>query len=324
MLMRIFVTGISGYIGQTFVKILNEKKKKGYEISGIDVKDIPQQLKNSVDFKIMDVNSPDVEEFMRGADVVVHMAFVLNPPKDREAARKVNIDGTRNILKSAKNVGAKQIIVLTSASTYGAHPDNPLFMKEEHPLRGDLNFGFWYSEDKAVQDRMTQIFAKENPDIKVCIARPAIVFGENVNNFISQGFFNPPVVGIFHRNIPFQYIYETDVAKAIWVMIEKKASGIYNLSGDGVVTMKRGAEIMKKPIIYIPSPLHKPMYQIMVKAKILDPLTPFAAIDFFKYPWTLDITKAYEELNFSPEMSSEATFIKAWKAFRAKRSRNSK
>jgi len=76
-------------------------------------------------------------------------------------------------------------------------------MKEDHPLRGDLNYGFWYSEDKAVQDRITQTFAKENPEISVFIVRPVIVFGENVNNFIAQGFFNPPAVSILTKNIPF-------------------------------------------------------------------------------------------------------------------------
>lgn len=317
--MKIFVTGISGYIGQSFLKIYKSNYKRGYEIRGVDIKELPSDLKDSVDFKIMDITSQDVQEFMKGSDVVVHMAFVLNPPKNREAARKVNIDGTRNILKSAKSVGAKQVIVLTSASTYGAHPDNPLFMKEDHPLRGDLNFGFWYSEDKTVQDRITQIFAKENPDIKVCIVRPAIVFGENVNNFISQGFFNPPVVGIFHKNIPFQFIYEMDVARAIWIMIKQSASGIFNLSGDGVVTMKRGAEIMGKPIMYIPPLLHRPMYEIMIRTKILDPLTPFAAIDFFKYPWTLDTTRASEELKFFPQESSESAFKKAWESFKRKK-----
>lgn len=317
--MNVFVTGISGYIGQSFLKVFSERSKRRYTLKGIDVKELPPEFKDLVEFKKMDVRSSEVESFMRGSDVVVHMAFVLNPPKDREEARKINIDGTRNVLNAAKNVGAKQVIVLTSASTYGAHPDNPLFMKEDHPLRGDLNFGFWYSEDKAVQDRIAQVFAKENPNIKVCIVRPAIVFGEGVNNFISQGFFNPPLVGIFYKNIPFQYIYETDVARALWSMIDQGASGIYNLAGEGVVTMKRGAEIMGKPVMYIPHPLHRLMYEVMIRAKILDPLIPFAAIDFFKYPWTLDTTKSYEELGFKPEVSSEEAFIRAWNAFKSRR-----
>ncbi len=323
--MTIFITGVSGYIGQSFLRLLEKEKKRKMEIRGIDVKELPQEFAGSISFRKMDVRKPEVEEFMKGADVVVHMAFILNPPKDREFARDVNINGTHNILRAAKKNKVKKVIVLTSASTYGAHPDNPLFMKEDFPLRGDLNFGFWYSEDKAVQDRITQTFAKENPDIKVCILRPAIVFGKNVNNFISQGFFNPPIVGIFRKNIPFQYIHEDDVARAIMLTIENDdAQGPFNFSGDGVVTMKRGAEIMRKPVIYIPPPLHRPLYEIMRMQGILDPLTPFASIDFFKYPWTLDTERAYNILGFSPQWSSEATFRQAWEAHKTKRKKQNK
>jgi UDP-glucose 4-epimerase len=46
--------------------------------------------------------SPDIEKSMKGADVVIHLAFILNPPKDREVARSINLDGTRNVLSAAK------------------------------------------------------------------------------------------------------------------------------------------------------------------------------------------------------------------------------
>ncbi len=318
--MKIFVTGVAGYIGTSFVKEAKAKLGRNAEIVGIDVKDLPQDL--DIQFSKVDIlNYDEVEKLSKGSDVVVHMAFVLNPPKDREHARRVNIDGTRNILRAAQKNNVKKVIVLTSASTYGAHPDNPLFMREDHPLRGDLNFGFWYPEDKAVQDRITQIFMKENPEISTYIVRPVIVFGEGVNNFISQGFFNPPVVGIFNKNIPFQYIHESDVSRGILLMIERDLSGPFNLSGSGVVTMKRSAEIMRKPAIYIPPFLHRPMYEFMVRAKIIDPLLPFAAIDFFKYPWTLNTQRAEEELGFKPELSSEDAFTRAWLCYKHKTKR---
>jgi UDP-glucose 4-epimerase len=259
---------------------------------------------------------------MKGADVVVHLAFILNPPKDREEARSINIDGTRNVLSAAKKNKVRKVVVLTSATVYGAHPDNPLFMKEDQPLRGDLNVGFWYSEDKAVQDRIVQAFARENPEISVCIARPVIVFGENVRNYIADGFFNPPLLSIMEKNIPFQFVYETDVARAIVMMMESDVSGPFNIAGPGVVTFTKAAEIMRKPVIKVPRPLQYSLFTLMKKAGILDKNTPYAVVDFFRYPWVLDTTRAREELGFEPKISSEEAFRRAWNS--AKKRKNEK
>ncbi len=318
---EIFITGVSGYIGRSILTVIKEEKKK-FNVRGIDVAELPSEFMDSISFEKLDVRSPDVERAMKGADIVIHLAFVLNPPKDREVARSINLDGTRNVLSAAKKNKVKKVIVLTSASAYGAHPDNPLFMKEDHPLRGDLNYGFWYSEDKAVQDRITQTFAKENPEISVFIVRPVIVFGENVNNFIAQGFFNPPAVSILAKNIPFQFIHEIDVARAIVLMAESDLQGPFNLSGDGVVTLKRAAEIMNKPSLKVPYPLQVPMVNLMKRLGILDKNLPNAVLDFFRYPWVLDTTRAREELNFSAHLSSEGTFRRAWESYKAKRKKN--
>jgi UDP-glucose 4-epimerase len=318
---EIFITGVSGYIGKSILRVIKEEKKK-FNIRGIDVTELPSEFRDSISFEKLDVRSTEIEKLMKGADVVIHLAFVLNPPKDREVARSINLDGTRNVLSAAKRNKVKKVIVLTSASAYGAHPDNPLFMKEDHPIRGDLNYGFWYSEDKAVQDRITQTFAKENPEISVFIVRPVIVFGENVNNFIAQGFFNPPAVSILAKNIPFQFIHEIDVARAIVLMAESDLQGPFNLSGDGVVTLKRAAEIMKKPCFKIPGPLQVPMVNLMKRFGILDRNLPNAVLDFFRYPWVLDTTRAREELNFSTHLSSEETFRRAWESYKAKRQKN--
>ena len=317
--MEIFITGISGYIGQSILRVLKEKKRK-FSVRGIDLKPLPDEFSDFVSFETKDVRSPDIEGLMKGVDTLIHLAFVLNPPQDREAARSINLDGTRNVLSAAKKNKVKKVIVLTSATVYGAHPDNPLFMTEDQPIRGDLNTGFWYSEDKAVQDRIVQTFAKENPEISVCIARPVIVFGENVRNYIADGFFKPPVVSIMERNIPFQFVYEIDVARAIFMMLEdKNAKGPFNIAGQGVVTLKRSAEIMRKPVIKVPRALQYPLFLIMKKIGLLDKNTPYAIADFFRYPWVLDTTRAREELGFEPEISSEEAFRKAWRSFLSKK-----
>jgi UDP-glucose 4-epimerase len=86
--------------------------------------------------------------------------------------------------------------------------------------------------------------------------------------------------------------------------------------------LKRAAEIMKKPCFKIPGPLQVPMVNLMKRLGILDKHMPIAILDFFRYPWVLDTQRAREELKFSPQISSEETFRRAWESYKAKRQKN--
>ena len=315
--MKVVITGVSGYIGSTICLMAN-----GWEIVGIDIKEPSEDVARKIDFVKMDVRDKGIKKVIDGADVVIHLAFVLNPPDDRAVARSINIGGTENVLDACAKAGVKQVIVLTSATAYGAHPDNPIPIPEDFPIRGDLNRGFWYSEDKAVQDRLTQKFAKENPNIKVCIVRPVIVFGERVENYIAEGFFKPPMVSILTRNIPFQFIHELDTARAIVLMVEKEVDGPFNLAGRGIVTLKDAAKIMKKPAVKIPEPLQIPLVNLMRKLGLVDRRVPNAILDFFRYPWVVDTTRAFEVLGFEPEFTSEGAFEIAWRSWKKRHSVN--
>jgi len=79
---NIFITGVSGYIGKSILRVIKEEKKK-FNIRGVDVVEPPAEFRDSISFEKLDVRSPDIEKSMKGADVVIHLAFILNPPKDR-------------------------------------------------------------------------------------------------------------------------------------------------------------------------------------------------------------------------------------------------
>ena len=315
----VFVTGISGYIGKSFVR----RAKGSFNIIGVDLREDREINEAGVQFFKEDIMSENLKDIFNNfkPDTVIHLAFVLNPPKDRERARTINIDGTKNILKLSKEFGVKHLIVLTSATAYGALKDNPVPIKEDFPIRGDQNKGFWYSEDKAEQDRIVQEFAKKNPEMKVAIVRPCIVFGENVDNYISQGFFNPPIIATFERDIPYQFIHEDDVADALIKMVEKESVGPFNLAGGGYVYTSDMVRIMNKKTIKAPrsKTMRRLLVFIMKRMNYVDRNVPFEILSFFSYPWVLDTQRAEKELGFIPKYTSEETFIKAYETWKMRR-----
>ena len=108
-------------------------------------------------------------------DALVHLAFVVNPMHDEQAMYEIDVGGTQNVLEAASTAGTGQLLVTSSATAYGAFPDNPVPLTEDHPVRGVSDFE--YARDKAEADRLCQLWACRHPDRVMTIVRPCIVFG---------------------------------------------------------------------------------------------------------------------------------------------------
>ncbi len=143
-------------------------------------------------------------------DVLVHLAFILNPSHDEGFMYEVDVNGTHNVLEAAAEVGIGQVLVTTSAVAYGAFPDNPNPITEDHPVRGVARFS--YARDKTESDRIVQLWALQHPDVITTIVRPCIVFGPNVDNYLLRLWTKQPfAVDAGNLDGSIQFVHEDDV-----------------------------------------------------------------------------------------------------------------
>ena len=70
-----------------------------------------------------------VEALVSGADVVVHLAFIIMG--GAEESRAVNLQGSRNVFEAAVAAGAKRLVYASSVAAYGYHGDNPQPLTED-------------------------------------------------------------------------------------------------------------------------------------------------------------------------------------------------
>src|SRR3954454_25082244 len=83
-----------------------------------------------------DVRDPDaLKQAFEGADVVVHLAFMITGNASRATIREINVEGTLNAFRAAAAAGAKRFVYASSVAAYGFHPDTPVGMKEDWPVR---------------------------------------------------------------------------------------------------------------------------------------------------------------------------------------------
>src|SRR5215211_1818800 len=173
--MRYLITGGSGYIGSRLVELLSRRD----DAESIVICDVRPRT----EFVRLDVRD---REGVRTAleqtrpDALVHLAFLLDPIHDDALMYDIDVNGTHNVLEAAAAAGTPQVLVTSSAVAYGAFPDNPEPLTEDHPVRGVA--GYNYARDKTESDRVCQLWAERHPDRTMTIVRPCIVLGPNVDN----------------------------------------------------------------------------------------------------------------------------------------------
>src|ERR687894_496688 len=209
--MRYVITGGAGYIGSRLVDLL-ERRDDTEKIVICDLAP-PKAHRPHIEFERVDVRDRaavrSVLDRVR-PDVLVHLAFILNPSHDEELAYNVDVNGTHNVLEAAAAAGTAQVLVTTSRVAYGAFPDNPVPLTEDDPVRGVP--GFTYARDKTESDRLCQLWGLKHPDRTMTIVRPCIVFGPNVDNYLVRLWTNQPFqADLGNLGNPIQFVHEDDL-----------------------------------------------------------------------------------------------------------------
>lgn len=305
------VTGASGYLGRRLCESL-EGRDDVRRVIGIDAVE-PGYTTRNLEFYRLDVRSPALREVLSGADVLVHLAFVLTS-RDAEEMRDVNVGGTRSVLAAAGEAGVGKVVYASSVMAYGAHPDNDFPLTESSPIRPVRDFP--YSAHKAECEELVDGFREAHPEVTVTVFRPAMVLGPNVSGPIARGTVESPVaVAIAGYDPPRQFVHETDVARALLFAIDEDLDGAYNVAPGDWVSPHRYAELLGKRLQTLPPEAAERRAERMY-ALGLSEVSP-AYLPFAMYPWVMANEKL-TEAGFTFLHSTEGTLLAAAEAHRGR------
>jgi UDP-glucose 4-epimerase len=304
--MRYLITGGSGYIGSRLVERLVEDP--GTErILICDVRP-PRVFRPGVAYAELDVrDAARVRSVVASErpDVVIHLAFILNPMHDEAAMYAIDVGGTHNVLEACSAAGVGHVLVTSSSTAYGAFPDNPVPLTEEHPVRGVPDFE--YARDKAESDRLCQLWALRHPDRVMTIVRPCIVFGPNVDNYIVRLWTSQPFQADLGLPDPgIQFVHEDDVVSALLVLLAERLGGAFNVAGDGVMPGADCASMIGLPRRRLPLRVAWRLASVMWRLRRSE--TPPGNLHFAIHPWIVSNEKLKRETSWRPRYSSRETF----------------
>src|SRR3954463_5613034 len=175
--LTVAVTGPTGTFGYGLIPLL-QSEQRVKRIVGIARRpfDPREHGWTKMTYRQGDVRDPDaLEDAFRDADVVVHLAFMITGNASRDTIRAINVEGTRNAFRAAAAVGADRFVYASSVAAYGFHPDNPIGMTEDWPVRPAARL--FYAQEKAEIEHLLAEAATAHPDLGLYVLRPPIVLG---------------------------------------------------------------------------------------------------------------------------------------------------
>jgi UDP-glucose 4-epimerase len=300
------VTGIAGCLGRQLLQQL-EVDPDLSSVVGLDLRPVPDPaLKLS--FYQRDVSQPFGELFQQHrVQVAIHLAATSDPDRAREEA--TNVAGTREFLAACHQSGARVVCVLSDAMAYGIRPGaGPEVQYEGAPLRTDAAPA--YVRDKAAMEDLCYEYVKTHPDTCLQIVRPCLVVGPNSQNFLTRLLESRLVLAPLGADPPLQLVHEDDATRAIYRLIKSDRVGVFNLAGDGVLTLGQMARLAERRVLRLPLPLLRFLSWLGWSLGLRPfPRLPGALWSFLRWPWVVAPLKLRQEIGLLFRHDSAQAFL---------------
>lgn len=248
--MKILITGASGDIGTRLVKIFSARSD--VELFSTDLSDLPCKA-NSTHEKF-DVRDSRFIEWVESVkpDVIIHLASIIQLPASMSVQDALDIDvkATERLLETSVKCGVGKFVVTSSGAAYGYWKDNADWLTEDMPPRG--NDDYFYSSHKRQVEEMMAVYREKHPELKQVVLRPGTVLGPNFENPITNMFSKNIISGIAGNDSPFVIIWVDDLVEYLIESAVTDVEGVYNVAGDGTLSLKQIAKRLNK--MYLPIP----------------------------------------------------------------------
>lgn len=306
--MRVVVTGGSGNVGTSVIDSLSSIDEVG-EILGI-ARRKPQWTRPKLRWSAADVGKDPLGHLLRGADVVIHLAWLFQPTHDPVLTWRNNVLGSIRLFEA---VTREKVPALVHASSVGAYSPGPKDSRvdESWPTHGWP--GAAYTREKAYLERYLDYFELANPEVRVVRLRPGFIFKRESASQQRRLFAGPFLPGALVRpsllpvvpdvqGLRFQAVHSADVAEAYRLATVRDVRGAFNVAAEPVLDASVLAEMFCARTVRIPRWALRGTLAAAWQAH-LAPASP-GLFDAVLHVPLMDTSRARTELGWTPQRSA--------------------
>jgi nucleoside-diphosphate-sugar epimerase len=306
--MRVIVTGATGNVGSAVVRALAADSAVT-DIVAL-ARRAPLRPLEHAEFSAADVAQSDLTPIFRGADVVVHLAWLIQPGRDESVTSRVNVDGSRRVFAAAVEAKVPSLVYASSVGAYSRGPKDRR-VDESWPTEGIASS--FYSRHKAAVERDLDRLASEQPRMRIARLRPGLIFQRSAATEIRRLFVGPllPAGLLRARFAPispavdrlcFQAVHADDVGDAYRRAVLADVSGAFNIAADPVIGSAELAQMLRARPVKIPAAMLRGAAAATFAMR-LQPAEP-GWLDMALGVPVMSIERAHAELGWTPRRSA--------------------
>jgi nucleoside-diphosphate-sugar epimerase len=301
--MRIVVVGATGNVGTSVLEALG-RDESIKSILGL-ARRLPTTRYAKTEFAVANVISDDLVPHFVGADCVIHLAWAIQPSRDRDLLWAINVEGSSNVFAAAANARVGSLVVASSIGVYAPGPKRPV--AESWPHDGIASS--WYSRHKAEMERRLDAFEAGHRGLRVVRLRPALTMKRESAEEVRRLFFGPflpsPLTSpgrlAILPHVPgavVQVVHSHDVGDAYRLAATRDVRGAFNVAAEPEIDGRRLAHALGARAVTIPARAARAVAGISWLLR-LQPTSPDWLNLALGVP-LLDCTRAREELGWQP------------------------
>jgi len=311
---RVALTGACTFLGERFIAAM-ENDPACEHVLAMDI-NRPNSAGAKTRFERVDLTHPAADERMAtllerdGVDTLLHLAFLAFPSHASSWAHEVEAIGSLYVMNAAAAAKVRKVILASTMMVYGAYPNNPNYLTEDHRLRG-MPSSRWVMDKIAAERELARLKA-DMPNVITTCLRFGITVGPESRSFFSRVFSRDVVLRLMGYDPLMQFLHEDDAVGALLHAHSGDYEGAFNVVGDTVLYLSDALRLGGRVGVPIPYSLFKPTTTAFWGLQVVD--IPGAFLDFFRYAWCGDDRRLRNVMGFSPRFSSREALVAFYEA----------
>ncbi|SFW70271.1 NAD-dependent epimerase/dehydratase family protein [Amycolatopsis australiensis] len=303
--MRIVVTGATGNIGTGVVAALDADP----QVEAV----VGLARRPAAGVVTADVERDDLVPLFRGADAVVHLAWLFQPTRRPERTWRANVLGSLRVFDAVATAGVPKLVYSSSVGAYSPREDDDP-VTEDWPTHGWP--GAAYTREKSYLERYLDAFEQRHPELAVVRMRPGFVFQRAAATEQRRLFAGPFLPGSLVRpgllpvvpDVPglrVQVVHTADLADAVRRAVTRPVRGAFNIATGPVVDPRFLAGLLHARPVPVPVAVVRAAVDAAWRLHAV-PASPGLFDAVMRLP-LLDTTRAQAELDWQPRHDAAAT-----------------